>query len=55
MRPLRQRVIEDMQPADRAAATEKLYADVTAFAGFFSKSPEYLDREAVDTSTCCIY
>jgi integrase/recombinase XerD len=48
MTPLRQRMIEDMQLRNLAAVTQRNYtAHVTAFAGFFDKSPKYLDQEAV--------
>jgi integrase/recombinase XerD len=48
MTPLRQRMIEDMQLRNLAAATQKNYiAHVAAFARFFGNSPEILDQEAV--------
>jgi integrase/recombinase XerD len=48
MKPLRKRMIEDMQLRNLAPATQKNYLHyVTDFAAFFDRSPDELDLEAV--------
>ena len=48
MKPLRRRMIEDMQLRNLAPATQRNYiAHVAAYAKFYWKSPEVLDQEAV--------
>ena len=49
MKPLRRRMIEDMQLRNLAPATQRNYiAHVAAYAKFYWKSPEVLDQEAGD-------
>jgi hypothetical protein len=50
MTPLRRRMIEDLRIRNRAETTIKTYVErVASFAGYFGKSPELLDPEAVRT------
>ncbi len=48
MKPLRKRMIEDMQLRNFAPATQKNYLHyVTNYAAYFDRSPDELDLEAV--------
>ena len=54
MTPLRQRMIDDMRLRNLAPETQRNYiAHCAAFARFFGRSPELLDREAVREYLLC--